>query len=353
MASKEERAAAVVLGVLIGDALGMGSHWLYDETEFTKLYGYQTDYVDPHPNRYHGNLKAGQLTQSGELTSYFVRTLAEKGGWDKDHFTAQWDEMLKDLDGTRKGGKHGWTNKDMCDVYRNRVEGKKDWGPDTASQSTDTTDSIIRAAICAARYYNNIPKMVNVITEQSMMQYKDVGVMSQAVCFGCVIAEIINGHPYDENLSGYLYEGAGNGRLPFATLAGKRDCEAIPEPDGLLLVSTIFNAANDTNVAGSLDARKGVNIYGKACAWFMSLPSAYFCAAKHPKDFEKAVQEAVNAGGQNVARASMVAALVGAECGISKVPERWIKGIEHSSDFVAFAEKIAADASKEPLVEGS
>mmetsp|Transcript_22002 Transcript_22002/g.48068 ORF Transcript_22002/g.48068 Transcript_22002/m.48068 type:complete len:364 (-) Transcript_22002:589-1680(-) len=345
-ASKAERAAGVAMGILIGDALGMGSHWIYDPAEFKKLYGWQTTYVDPTEGRYHfGKLKAGDITQSGELSAKFLNTLASQGGYDRNHFTAQFDEMLKVLDGTRKGGDHGWTNKDICDVWRRRVVNKAEWGPDTASPTCDSTDSIVRAGLAAARYYYDLPKMIEVIRDQATLHYKDIGVITQSICFGCIIAAIINGHPLDEKLGDYLYTSAQEGDLPFSFLRGDRDEEeGLAEPDGLLLISCIYSAAHDPEAGGAVEAHCGARLYGLPCAWFMCLPSAYFCASKHPKDFEKAVLASINAGGQNVARGSFVGALVGAEVGVNNIPKGWIEGLTKGDEYLAMAKKIAADA---------
>eukprot|EP00515_Schizochytrium_aggregatum_P015444 CAMPEP_0202085842 /NCGR_PEP_ID=MMETSP0964-20121228/31830_1 /ASSEMBLY_ACC=CAM_ASM_000500 /TAXON_ID=4773 /ORGANISM="Schizochytrium aggregatum, Strain ATCC28209" /LENGTH=356 /DNA_ID=CAMNT_0048653697 /DNA_START=50 /DNA_END=1120 /DNA_ORIENTATION=- len=347
--NKADRAAGVVLGVLIGDALGMGSHWIYDADEFKKLYGWQTDYVEPTEGRYHhGALRAGQLTQSGELSARFAATLAECDGYDRDHFTGQWDEMLAEMDGTRTGGRHGWTNKDMCDLYKRRVVQKKEWGRDTASPTTDTTDSIVRAALAAARYYHDLPKMIDIIREQAELQYKDVGVITQSICFGCVVAAIINGDPIDEHLSDKLYKAAQDGKLPFTFLSGERDDEEnLAEPDGLLLISMIVRAAKDAEVGGQIDSHLGPRLYGLACAWFMSLPSSYWCAAKHPESFEDAMLAAINAGGQNVARGSFVGAMLGARVGLAGIPDRFVSGLHDSENIVAQARKIAADAQAE------
>lgn len=330
----------------------MGVHWEYSLSKLEEDYGWVTDYEDPARNPYHGkHLSKGALTQSGELSALLVRTLAETGEYDEAHFTALWDGLLAECDGTRKGGRHGWTNKDMCDVYRRRVREGKAWGPETASPTCDTTDSICRAAILAARYYSDLPTLCEKIKQTSALQYADVGVTGQALCFGIVVAMLIRGEPLDSGLSSKLYALAQEGELPFSFLRGDRDEEpGLYEPDGLLLFGEVVGSAQDPAMGGSFaEPHKVLKMYGKACAWFMCLPSAYFLAGRFSDSFEDCVLNAVNGGGQNVARASLCGALLGAHKGASSMPPRFLDGLQRGDEFVTMANKVAnAHPSDDP-----
>lgn len=46
---------------------------------------------------------------------------------------------------------------------------------------------------------------------------------------------------------------------------------------------------------------------------------------RHPTDFRKGVLEAVNAGGDTDTNASIVGALIGINCGLTAIPEEWLK----------------------------
>jgi ADP-ribosylglycohydrolase len=74
-------------------------------------------------------------------------------------------------------------------------------------------------------------------------------------------------------------------------------------------------------------AHRGVELYGKFCAFlfFAVLPSAYYCAARFPDNFEEAVLCSVNGGGQHTMRTSLVGALVGARVGLSRIPKRFVE----------------------------
>lgn len=161
-----DRAAGAILGVFIGDALGVGVHWQYDLDKLERERGYVTGYLDPLPGTFHsgtddapgkGQLKAGQLEQQGEVTKLLLKSLASKHCLDQNDFHDCFEKeiLLEDsMDGTRKGGKYGWTDKTICDVYKARILNKKPW-PECVLPRSDTPDTIVRAALIAAAYFLN------------------------------------------------------------------------------------------------------------------------------------------------------------------------------------------------------
>lgn len=88
-------------------------------------------------------------------------------------------------------------------------------------------------------------------------------------------------------------------------------------------------------------AHRGILLYGQFCAHFATLPSAYYCTARFPNNFEDAVLCSVNGGGQTTMRTSLVGALLGARVGLSGIPSRFLKGLEHSDYLISLAETIA------------
>jgi ADP-ribosylglycohydrolase len=60
-----------------------------------------------------------------------------------------------------------------------------------------------------------------------------------------------------------------------------------------------------------------------------TVPSAFYCFSRHFEDPEKAIIEAVNAGGDTDSIACITGALCGARHGIDAFPDRWIKGLEN------------------------
>lgn len=62
---------------------------------------------------------------------------------------------------------------------------------------------------------------------------------------------------------------------------------------------------------------------------YETVPSAFYCFSRHFEDPEKAIIEAVNAGGDTDSIACITGALCGARHGVEAFPERWINGLEN------------------------
>jgi ADP-ribosylglycohydrolase len=82
-----------------------------------------------------------------------------------------------------------------------------------------------------------------------------------------------------------------------------------------------------------------------SCAINFVLPAAYHLAARFPGDFESAVLHALNGGGQNMSRACLTGALVGAQVGLSGIPQRFLDGLVDGEEIVRLAQEVASAGS--------
>jgi len=88
-------------------------------------------------------------------------------------------------------------------------------------------------------------------------------------------------------------------------------------------------------------------VYGMPCAIYHQLPAAYYLAARFSDNFELAVLHAINGGGQNMARACLTGALVGAQVGLAGIPKRLIQGLQGHEELVSLCEKLGDLAEQE------
>ena len=112
-----------------------------------------------------------------------------------------------------------------------------------------------------------------------------------------------------------------------------------PNPDPLLIPSCIAAVVSETGISIE-PAWKASLVWGLPCAIYHQLPAAYYLAARFSSDFESAVLHAINGGGQNMSRAFLTGALVGAQVGLSKIPPRLIAGLERSDELTALAREM-------------
>jgi len=69
--------------------------------------------------------------------------------------------------------------------------------------------------------------------------------------------------------------------------------------------------------------------------------AAVYVFTRHPDDPKSALLEAANTPGDSDSIATLVGALVGARCGIEKIPENWVGNVEHSSELMELAEELS------------
>lgn len=335
-----DRAKGAIMGAFIGDALGLGPHWYYDLDEMRRDYGdWISGYTDPRPDRYHAGLKAGQLSQAGFILTLMLRSLVECGDYQQADFCRRMDEDLFPLlDGTPVKGPGGYTSQSIRDAWRKRVGQGLPWGQ--AGGHADTTEAIERTLAIAVRYADQPGRLAEAVARNAVLTQIDETVVAMTVAFGAVLGLLVQGHPFDRHLSESLMKQVADGELPFhavtrPNLTPPRSGDPDPpragrfaSPDALLTPSCIARAAVDP-VIRIEPAWKVSLIYGMPCAIYHQLPAAYYLAARFHNDFEAAVLHALNGGGQNQARAILTGALVGAQVGLSGIPETFLAGLDN------------------------
>lgn len=348
----QERAAGAIMGAFIGDALALGPHWYYDLAQMRRDYGdWITTYTDPKPDRYHSGCKAGQPSQAGFILTLMLRSLVDRHGYDEADFCRRLDEELFPLlDGTPVCGPGGYTSQSIRHAWRCRVEQKLPWGQ--TGGHADTTEAIERTLAIAVRYALQPGQLAVAVANNARLTQIDDTVLSMTVAYAAVLGMLVQGHALDEALSGKLMRLVKTGQLPFHAvttddLQPPRPGDPDPpragrfaSPDALLTPSSIAAAAADPAI--SIEPAWKVSIvYGMPCAIYHQLPAAYYLASRFRHDFEAAVLHAVNGGGQNLARAILTGALVGAQAGLSGIPQRFLDGLENAPLLLALAKDLA------------
>ena len=357
MSTIADRAAGAVLGALIGDALGLGPHWYYDLNELHREYGdWISDYSDPKPGRYHAGLRAGQLDQTGLLMVMLLRSVIEHREYVEEDFTRRVDEELFPLlDGTPMNGPGGYTSQSIREAYRRRVQQEKSW-KETGGHA-DTTEAAERAIVLAARYAKEPEPVARFVASHCLLTQADEAIVAMSTAYNCVVAALVRGEPFDENLSDKLMLLVKQGRLPFHAVTSNdlgvpRPGDPDPpragkfsSPDALLTPSYMAEAARDPGIRIE-PAWKASIVYGMPCAIYHQLPAAYYLAARFSDNFELAVLHAINGGGQNMARACLTGALVGAQVGLTGIPKRLIEGLQGHEELVSLCQTLGYLADK-------
>ncbi len=346
----KDRVAGAVMGAFIGEAMAVGPHWYYDLDEMRADYGEITGYTDPKPGRYHEKLKAGELSQQGFILKLMIRSILEKDGYQQAHFCKQLDDNLFPLlDGKPISGPGGYTSQSIREVWHQRVVENKPWNE--VGGYADTTEALERNLAIAIRYAYQPEKLARYVSEDTALTQKDDIVGAMTVAYGALLALLIQGHSFDTEISDRLMTQVKKGELPFLVVtsgklkppkAGSENPSSaglFASPDALLTASDIATAVIDQDIHIE-PASKVASLYGLPCAIYHQIPAVYYLSARFKDDFESAVLSAVNGGGQNMSRASLTGTLVGAQVGLSRIPKRFIDGLNERDKLLKLANKL-------------
>ncbi len=349
-------AAGAVMGAFIGDALGLGCHWYYNLDEMHRDHGpWINGYTTPKAGRYHAGMQAGQLSQSGIILRILLDSVNQCKGYSEQDFTRQLDEKLfTKIDGTPSHGPGGYTSQSIREAYFKRVLQKKSWSE--AGGHADTTEAVERAIILAVRYAMQPAKVAEYVSTNCILTQTDEAVVAMTTAFSLVLSQLVSGEKLEPGISQKIMKLVQSGDLPFHSVT-KSDLSAFrsdnedtnvagsfSSPDALLTPHYMALAAMDPGVVIE-PAWKVSIVYGMPCAIYHQLPAVYYLAARFKDDFESAVLHALNGGGQNMSRAMLTGALVGAQVGLSGIPTRFIEGLEDGNELVASAKILAESIS--------
>ncbi len=339
-----QRARGALMGAFIGDALGLGPHWYYNLDELRQEYGtWIDDYTDPKPERYHGGMKAGQISQSGILLDMLIRSVIEQEDYNEKDFCNKLDnELFPQLDGTPNVGPGGFTSQSIRESWVLRTQHNLPWGE--VAGHTDNTEAAERNIALAVRYANEPEKLANSVSQNTLLTQCDESIVAMTVAYSATLGLLVQGETLDEHISSTLMKLVAEQKLPFHAMSIAESkpsgAGAFASPDALLTPSCIARAAKDPSVSIE-PASKVALIYGMPCAIYHQLPPAYYLATRYADNFELAVLHAINGGGQNQARAMLTGALVGAQVGIDNIPERFIQGLENHENLMQKTKQLA------------
>lgn len=350
-----DRVSGAVMGALIGDALGLGCHWYYDLDAMRRDYGpWVSGYTTPRPDRYHAGMSAGQLSQSGIILVMLLESLVAHGEYREEDFTRRLDEDLFPLlDGTPAQGPGGYTSQSIREAWRRRVQQKKSW--DETGGHADTTEAAERALLLAVRYAGQPQRVSEYVSYNCLLTQSDEAIVAMTTAYCLVLSRLVLGEPLTPDISDTLMRLVRDGAIPFHAVTGSNLAPPRPgdpdppragrfsSPDALLTPAYVARAAADPDIRIE-PAWKVAQVYGLPCAIYHQLPAAYYLAARFKDDFESAVLHAINGGGQNMARAMLTGALVGAQVGLEGIPQRFIDGLEGGAELLTLAQKLADQA---------
>ena len=280
-----------------------------------------------------------------------IKSIIDSKGYNQEDFCKKLDEdLFKKIDGIPTHGPGGYTSQSIREVYRQRVEQKLSW--DEVGSRADTTEAIERTLALAVMYARNPKKLAKSVSHNTFLTQVDDVVGSMTVAYSAVLAQLIQGEKLDKDISIKLMKLVKKGELPFHAVTsdnfqppkpGAKDPSNIglfASPDALLSPSYMAQAAEDKDIKIE-PAWKVSLVYGMPCAIYHILPASYYLAARFKDDFEGAILNSLNGGGQNQARSILTGALVGAQVGLKNIPKRFIDGLNEKDEILELTKKLS------------
>jgi ADP-ribosyl-[dinitrogen reductase] hydrolase len=333
--TRKDRAQGAIMGSLIGDALGLGCHWYYDIKAMRRDFPeWIDDYHDGLPERddHYGyiakwrhelGLRAGDLSQTGQIAVQLLESFAKGPGYNETDFCMRLDDLFTTLDGTELSGRY--SDHAVRDTWANRQAGVP-WG--RAGSAIDTAEAAVWSVAHAAHSNGDMRALAIDAHSCANLTHNTPYITGCSTVFVLAVGALLNEVGFDD-LQSYMW--------------GLRDDDEI----------RARTSSNDiTFQIGSASARMGgdpelnidpvtaCQVIGMNCTMSFQIPSAYFLLHRYPDDFEQAVLAAVNAGGNTIVRAALTGALVGAKVGLQGIPDRFIKGLADHERILELCDQV-------------
>ena len=318
------RRRGAIHGLFIGDALAMPVHWYYNRQALYEDYGWVTDYLaprNPHPDsilwrssykainsksdilhnqakhwgqkgiHYHQFLKAGENTLNVQICQLLMNAIQNNGDYDPDDFLRAYINFMT------TPGSHNDTY--IEEYHRHFFTNYAKGLPPRKCGVLEKHIGGIVGMIPLVIYHHQRPQKAR----EKAIEHLSLTHPGEQMAFACslitdILINVINGKPIRE----VIIEEIESLRNPFM---GHPFMKWLNEPDDRVIGTRLSTA----------------------CYVEHSVPAVIYLALKYHNDFEKALIVNTNLGGDNAARGAVLGALLGAESGIGKIPNRWIDGL--------------------------
>ncbi len=295
--TRAERITGALRGQFLGDALCLGTHWLYNLRERARRFpGGIEGFEPPAPDHYHRGRQPGAGTHYADAAEALMASVAECGGLDARDYGRRLVEVYGSPDYT------GFLDKPT----RILLEREREWRrarpgepyPFDDGADDEQTVTMCRLAPVVVAHARRGDLAARVEACVRVTQNND-----RAVAHALVYAELLR----------RLLDGEALLAAVDAAVA------AAPRP----FAREIRDRLEDARDMATLPAIHATGEVGRSCYLPNTFPSMLHVLLRHGDDPVAALVETVRAGGDNASRAAVVGAWLGAAHGARAWPEAW------------------------------
>lgn len=296
----------IVLGSFIGDALALGPHWIYNQSEIFEKLGRVTDYHPPLAS-YHPGKAAGDLTHYGDQALVLLRSIAENGRFDLPRYTAAWREFWENPDTT------SYRDHATQETLANLQTGVD---PAAAASGSDDMAGAAKIAPLLLAEWDDDAELFAAARAVAGFTHGDPAVIEAAEFFARVALAVQRGDEIpvalEEIMALHHWEAIHVGWLQ----AGLISTDS-PAPD--------------------VEVLKG---HGLTCHTPEAFPGICHLLLKYPDDPATALIENASAGGDNAARGMILGLVYGAKFPVSGWRPEWLTGLRARSEIESLIELL-------------
>lgn len=285
-----------MLGAAIGDALGKQNEGQSREDILSR--GYVTDYGEAEAGCPGEKLRAGRYTDDTEQMIVLAQSIIERGGFDVEDFAvriARWG--VDALNDPARKSLVGPSSSQAIARLNSGISWKE------AGSGIPSCGSAMRAAPIGL-FYADLGEIELNAALSSIPTHNSKGAIAGAVAVAIAVRCALEGM----DCSGIIKEASAR--------ASKHD----------------VNLGKKIGLSCRLRTEQPHEVFlrlGTSYLVYETVPCAFYCFSRHFEETEKAVIEAVNAGGDTDSIACVTGALCGALHGVGSFPQRWINGLEN------------------------
>lgn len=299
-----EKHRGMVVASFVGDSLALGAHWIYDIHEIKQRFGRIETLLKPTRESYHPTKEEGEFTHYGDQTLVLLESVAERRGFDLDHFAGRWRHLFE--------GYQGYFDHATKGTLANFAAGK---GPQQSGSPSSDLGGASRIAPIVYSHWEDADALLAAAQAQTRMTHSNEAVVQAAEFFARVTLQVLGGKSPTEALESVTSEMFPNGG-PVAE-AVHRGLESV-----------------------QMETEQAILKFGQSCDQRGGLPSVVHLLARYEGDLKEALVENVMAGGDSAARGLLVGMVLGAHLGMESIPPDWLTALKKRDHILKLLEEI-------------
>jgi len=291
-----DRVEGMIWGQFIGDAMCLGTHWIYNLEDLKTFYPDLKGFEEPRVGHYHAGKKPGELTHYGEAALLLLESVAEKGCLDIADYGQRFFTHFSSPNyrGYLDSATRGTIENAKLDASGLPPQGfNYQAGADDDQLATATS-----LAPVVARYFNSpdLAQQVERVTRVRQNHPRSVAYMQ-------VYAQILTQLLAGTDLHSAIH---------------RVQESAAKDPEFGNELSIRFSDVFERKHLSTTEATAQL---GQSCPLKNSLPSALLAVVQAPDKFAETLLRVLAAGGDNAGRAAIAGAILGAHLGCRAIPE--------------------------------